>query len=218
MKKILISVSIIIIALIAFGKYQQYKRFNSTETKYVVSKSADINYHNQEMVMNYYDAVEALNTYVSTQWNANEIDVIKPTEDDGFTRMKVAEYARKLATVKYYETLLKQSKLLKKNGLSNEEIKFIEQKGITFEAYQKTLKKNKIKSLFNPSQSIGLGEKSAFIYEVQKLLIKKGYNIPLDGVFEKITSEAVKDFEEKNKLYADGVLDIFTLDFLLQDS
>ncbi len=216
MKQILISVSVIIIALVAFGKYQQYKRFHSTETKHIISKTIDLNYHNKAIVMNYYDAVEALNTYVSTQWNANKIDVIKPQKDNSLTKLSVAEYARKLAKVNYYESLLEQSNNLKAKGLSNEEIKLIEEKGMSFEAYQKSLAKNKIKSMFNPAYSIALGEKSAFVYEIQKLLTQKGHNIPVDGVFEKITSEAVKVFEEKNQLFADGKLDVITLDLLLQ--
>ncbi len=216
MKQILISVSIIIIALIAFGKYQQYERFNSTETKHAISETIDLNYHNQELVMNYYESVEVLNTYVSTQWNANKIDVIKPQKDNNPTKIAVVEYARKLAKVNYYESLLEQSKELKTKGLSNNEIKLIEQKGITFEAYQKSLSQNKIKSMFNPSYSLKLGEKSAFIYEIQKLLTQKGYDIPLDGVFEKMTTEALKAFEGKNQLFADGKLDVITLDLLLQ--
>ena len=216
MKQILIGVSVIIIALIAFGKYQQYKRFNSTQTKHVISESIDLNYHNQELVMNYYEAVELLNTYVSTQWSANKIDVIKPKKDNNRTKIAVGEYARKLAKVNYYESLLEQSKVLKKKGLSNGEIKLIEDKGVTYKSYQKSLNQNKIKSMFNPTNSLSLGEKSAFVYEVQKLLTQKGYDIPVDGVFEKITSEALRVFEEKNQLYADGKLDVITLDLLLQ--
>ncbi|MEJ6792525.1 MAG: peptidoglycan-binding domain-containing protein [Lacinutrix sp.] len=53
------------------------------------------------------------------------------------------------------------------------------------------------------------------MFELQKLLVKKGYSIPVDGVYESITSEALKSFEKKNNLYPDGKIDIMTLKALL---
>jgi len=216
MKQLLIFVSVIIISLIAFGKYQQYKRFNSTETKYVINKNVDLNYHNKEIVMHYFDAVEEVNTYVSTQWTANKIDVIKPENDNNSTKTAVAEYAKKLAKVKYYESVLEQSKVLKQKGLSNDDIKIVEQKGMTLDAYKNSLNQSKIRSMFNPLNTLRAGDKNTLVYEVQKLLTQKGYDIPIDGVYKQMTSEALKAFEEKNKLFPDGKLDVLTLDALME--
>jgi len=60
------------------------------------------------------------------------------------------------------------------------------------------------------------GEKNPLIFEVQKRLITKGYDLINDGVFKKRTRNAIKIFEEKNNLFNDGYLDILTLDALFQ--
>lgn len=54
------------------------------------------------------------------------------------------------------------------------------------------------------------------VYELQKLLIAKGYGIPLDGVFKTATLEALRAFEVSKNLYPDGRLDALTLSFLLE--
>lgn len=216
MKQIIIFLLLIIAALIGYGKYQQYKRFNSVEAKYETDKRIDLNHHNQEMVISYFDAVHNLDLYTSIQWNANEIDVRKPVNDDVQSELAVAKYAKKLARVKYYEAQLVKSSELKEDGLSNSDIKRLEISGNTLEDFQKTRKIAQVKSMFNPSSTLRLGEKSAFVFEVQKLLVKKGYEIPVDGVYMNITSEALYAFEEKNNLFPDGKLDVLTLNMLLK--
>ena len=66
-----------------------------------------------------------------------------------------------------------------------------------------------------PKNTLFYGEKSAFVYELQKLLTKKGFDIPVDGVYQNITSDALKSFEEKNNLFPDGKVDLMTLKALL---
>lgn len=82
---------------------------------------------------------------------------------------------------------------------------------------QKEKKAFRTKMLNNfPQQAIRRGRKSAYIYEIQKVLKSKGYELELDGVFQTLTFDAIKDFETKNNLYADGVLDKFTLEALIK--
>ncbi len=216
MKQIIIVLLIIIAALIGYGKYSQYKRYNSPELDYKSTKNIDLNYHDQEVVMNYYSAIESLNSYIAMQWSANEIDVRTPEDDDSETKIAVEGYSKILAKVKYYEALLEKSATNKEMGLSNIEIKSIENRGIDIETLENEAKIDLIKSMFDPSTAIKTRDESAFIYEVQKKLVKNGFNIRVDGIYWQETSDAIKAFEEKHQLFADGQLDAITVDLLIK--
>ncbi|MEO9570280.1 MAG: peptidoglycan-binding domain-containing protein [Polaribacter sp.] len=214
MKQLIIILLLIIAFLIGYGKYSQYKRYNSPNVDYKTDKKLDYDYHNQELVLNYFTAIENINSYVKTQWSANSIDVRAPENDDDETKLAVSNYSKKLATLKYYETKLENSATLKDNGLSNKEIQFLEKTGTNLQDYKKTIATNKIKSMFKANKKMIYGQKSALIFEIQKKLNNKGFQIVLDGVYKIETLNAIKDFEEKNNLLADGVLDVLTLDVL----
>ena len=216
MKQIIIVLLIIIASLIGYGKYSQYKRYNSPEVDYKSAKIIDLDYHNQEVVMNYYDAIEGLNSYIKTQWTANDIDVRTPENDDDETKLAVSGYSEKLAKVKYYEAKLEKSSLLKEKGISNKEIKYLEEKGLDIESQKRASKIQMIRNMFDPSRNILNKEKSVFIYEVQKRLVENGFNIKVDGIYLQETSDAIKSFEENNKLFADGQLDAITIDLLFE--
>ncbi|AUC84670.1 peptidoglycan-binding protein [Polaribacter sp. ALD11] len=216
MKQIIIILLLIIAFFIGYGKYNQYKRYNSPEVNYTIDKKIDLEYHNQELVINYNKVIEELNSFVMLQWTTNNIDVRTPEDDDTKTKFAVAKYAEKLAVVKYFEAKLEKSAILKEKGLSNEEIKFLEETGTNLKSHQESLAINKIKGLFNASKNMRNGEKSPLIFEVQKRLIAQGYNLKNDGIFKKETMTALKNFERKNKLFADGYLDVLTLDALFK--
>jgi uncharacterized protein YlzI (FlbEa/FlbD family) len=216
MKQIIIFLLIIIAALIGYGKYSDYKRYNSPETAFQTTKNIDVNYHDKKVVFDYYNAVEDLNSYVMLQWTTNGIDVRTPEDDAVETKAAVKTYADKKAKIAYYEALLEQSKKLKEKGLSNAEIQFLEVNGMNYETQKKNQRIEKIKSLFNTSVKLYNGEKNAIVYEVQKELVKKGYDIQIDGVYRIETLNAIKSFEEKNNLLADGYLDSLTIELLFQ--
>ena len=219
MKKILITILVVIVLIFAYNQYKDYKRFHPNNIDYKINESVDLDYYNQSVVYNYYDAVEALNGFVSMQWSANEIDVKSPEDDDRETQLAVNEYSKKLAKVKYYESKLVQSKTLKEKGFTNADIKNYEAEGLSLEAYNKKLEAEKFKNnlfLNLPITNLRNGQKSPFIYEIQKLLVKKGYEIPLDGIFKNVTRNALMDFEAKNNLFVDGNIDEMTLEALLK--
>lgn len=216
MKQLIIFILIIILALVGYGKYSEYKRFNAPEVNYKSEKNIDVNYHNKDFLLNYYKTVEDLDSYVMMQWTANEIDVRKPEDDDSETTQAVETYAKKLASIMYYEAILNNSYQLKAKGLSNEEIILLETKGLDLETLQKEQYFKTIKRLYNPNQNLYNGEKSAIIYEVQKRLVALGDSIEIDGVYRIETLNAIKSFEEKNNLLADGYLDVLTFEKMFE--
>lgn len=218
MKQLIILLLIIIAGIIGYGKYNQYKRYHSPNVDYKTDKKIDLEYYNQEMVLKYHKAIEELNSFVKLQWTANDIDVRTPEDDDEETKFAITYYADKLATVKYYESKLEKSALLKEKGASNDEVKFLENTGTDLASHKKSLEIAKIKSMFNPKEkNMIYGQKNALIYEVQKKLAANGLELKIDGIFKKETMNAIKTFEENNNLFPDGFLDILTLDALFKD-
>jgi hypothetical protein len=66
------------------------------------------------------------------------------------------------------------------------------------------------------NNSLRIGDRSALVYEIQRLLISHGEVIQLDGLFNTETFNALKSIEEKNQLFTDGKLDAITLEYLLK--
>ena len=214
MKQLIILILLIIAFFIGFGKYQQYERYNSPKVDYKTDKKLDLEYYDQEFVINYYKVVENLNSYVITEWTSNDIDVRTPENDDEETKLAVKKYAEKIAHIKYYESKLEKSSQLKEKGLSNNEIKFLEETGTDLKTFQHNQEIHKIKSMFDDKQKFSYGQTSALIYEIQKKLVNLGDSIRVDGIYKKETKNAIKNFEAKNNLFADGFLDVLTLDEL----
>ena len=218
MKKILLFILAVIILIFGYSEYKEYQRFHPENANIKSAENIDLNYHNQETVYNYHDALEAANNYMQMQWSANGIDVRSPENDDEETTLAVAEYGKKVAKLNYYKAILEQSKSLKSQGLTNDGIKSFETKDVSVEAFDRAQTEanfnNQILDMM-PEKALYSGEKSAFIYEMQKLLVKKGYDIPVDGVYKNITSDALKNFEEKNNLFPDGKIDEMTLKTLM---
>lgn len=218
MKKILIAILVVILLIFGYNQYKDYKRFHPEQVNYTTTQTIDLNYHNQDVVYNYYEAIEELNHYILSQWTANAIDVRNPEIDDEAHQYANKQYAKKMAKVKFYEAKLAQSSTYKSNGLDNEKIKLIEENNISIEEIQAKEKQLVFKQMMLdmfPQNNLFFGQKSAFVYEIQKLLVKKGFQIPVDGVYKNATSDAILQFELKNGLFADGKLDKMTLNTLL---
>lgn len=220
MKQIIIFLLVVILGFIAYDFYKDWDRFNAPNYEYSAADSVtiDYDYYDKMTVWNYEEAVQDLNNYVKWQWTANDIDVRSPEEDDLETQNAVTTYSKKLAKVKYLEQKLVSSANHKAKGLSNVQIKNLDYKELKSKMNTKSTANNPMLDLFKDQSEISknLGSKSALIFEVQKLLIAKGYAIPLDGVFAQITSTALADFESKNNLYPDGKIDVLTFAALIK--
>jgi hypothetical protein len=210
MKQIIIFLLLVIIALIGYGKYSQYKRYNSPEVNYKTETVLNLDNQNPETIRDYYDAVENLNSYVMMQWTANGIDVRTPEDDDAETKIAVDTYSKKISYIKYLEEKL--SKPFNEN--SSLDTKNLNK--INLVSSDKSDKIAKIKSLFNPCVKLYNGQKNPLIFEVQKQLNKLGYKVETDGVYRFETLEAIKSFEEKNDLLIDGYLDVLTLEMMFE--
>ncbi len=219
MKQIIIFLLVVIVFILGFNLYRDYKRFHAPGSDYVASKAIDKNYHDKAVVQQYYQTVEELNSYVRMQWASEGVDVRNPEDDDQETKDGVAGYNRILGNVKMLENKLVSSAEMKHKGLADNDVIDFEQSGYSGKDYDVFLKNNYVVKTFmaNPEKyAMKVGDYGSFVYELQKLLVKKGYNIPVDGLFRDITFNAVYAFEKKNGLFPDGKLDPVTLDYLLR--
>lgn len=216
MKKLCYYLLAIIILILLYGQYTKYTRFKLENYEYKVAQGIDLSYHDKSFLLDYYESVEDLNNYVKAQWSANSIDVRVPEDDDEETKVAVKAYTKKLANVKFYEDQLLLSSKLKKSGMSNQDVKSYQQDGITLADKQSEALKHKLMNMFGDvSNTVKLGDKSALVYEVQKILKAKGHEVDVDGVFKAMTTAAILAFERENNLFPDGMLDVFTLEKLL---
>lgn len=202
MKQIIIFLLVIILAVMGYNYYKKYQRFNPPNYEYVAAEAIDNNHPHKALLLDYQEAIALLDGYVITQWSANGIDVRNPSDDDQETEAAVLEYTKKLANVKFYESQLLAPQMTEE---SPKELSEAEEK------------KNIIQKMFyvNPmANSLRLGERSALVYEVQRLLNEKGATIEHDGLFSSETFSALKAFQEKNGLFANGKLDALTLSLI----
>jgi len=219
MKQIIITLLVVIFLLLGYNLYSDYKRFHSPGSDYVSSQKIDLNYYDSATLQNYYQAIEDANGYVKMAWTNNDVDVRNPEDDDDATKAVVSGYTKKLGIVKLYENKLVQSAKMKSEGLTDKDVIAFEESGFKGKDYNEFIKRKFLMEAFksNPEKySLKVGDYSSFVYELQKILVKKGYNIPIDGLFRDITLKAVGAFEQKNGLFADGKIDAVTLDYLLR--
>ncbi|MBW1296697.1 peptidoglycan-binding domain-containing protein [Aquimarina litoralis] len=219
MKGIIIFLLVIITLIMGYNQYNKYQRFHPKTVNYVSKDTVDNSYHDPKVVMNYYEAIEMLNGYVISQWSTNRIDVRNPKKDNSTTRYAVNEYQKKLGKVKYYEAILMQSTVYKSKGLSNDDIKLLEQNQLSQEEIAENMQKEEFYDLFQKvvlQKTLKTGDRGPWVYEMQKYLTTNGYTIAVDGNFRIETETALKDFEFKNQLYPDGILDALTLRELLK--
>lgn len=153
--------------------------------------------------MLYHQKVSQLDGHIITQWSANGIDVRNPEDDDAQTLAARATYDKLLGEVKFLE-----------NKLQNPD----EDATAENQRLQKKKRHDRIKELFTTTSNndLRIGSRGALVYELQKLLNKNGGSIPEDGNFQNVTFDALKSFEESNKLFPDGKLDMLTLEYLLE--
>ena len=220
MKTILISILVVIILIFGINQYQDYQRFHNPNNHYQPVDGILRTDFNKSLVNDYLKSITNLNGYMELQWSANGIDVRNPEKGDAQNQYVSNQYNSLLSEVNFLENQLLQIQKLKNEGKSNQEIELLIKGHKTTDQIEKEKKQNTYRTtlidLYN-SKSKSFTTEETFVFEIQKLLNKKGYSIQIDGKYRKETTEAIKSFEQKNNFYPDGKIDLLTLKTLLQD-
>jgi len=193
MKKVLLIILVVCLAIIAYSTYMRYHKINSPGYSYSIPDSIDINYHDQAVMNNYFQKAKELESYVRTIWYNHGMDVTHIDEKSPES-VKYGKYFTTLsAQVAFLERKLKASYLLKSKGFSNEQIMSMEAQGVSEIGWE-----------LAELVKVKYGERSQYVWDLQKKLISKGYDIPLDGYFREETLKAVSDFEKSVGMYSSG--------------
>lgn len=207
MKKLLLIIVIVTLPLIAFFQYQKYKKFNPPVAYvYAISDDVDINYHDQELVDEYFAKAVEFGSFARLKWRNEGIDVRFPDENDQ-EAINASKYWNRLAArLELLERKLESSQKLKAQGHNNQEVRLIES---GFQPTQLPFLKDK-----ENITGITPGEQSRFVWIVQERLINKGYEHVLDGLFGVDTQNAITSFQTDQGIYPAGLINDETFDLL----
>ncbi len=207
MKKLFLVILIITLPLIGFFQYKNYRRFHPpVDYDYLIADEIDVNYHDQELVDEYYRKAIEIGSFARLNWSNNAIDVRFPDEGNQEAINASKYYNQLISRTKYLEDVLVASAKLKKEYLTNEQVKLIEA----------GFSKDEIEWMETKDQltSISFGEQSEFVWRVQKQLIEKGYEHALDGLFGIDTQNAIISFQQDNNIYSSGLINEQTFELL----
>lgn len=194
MKRLFYLIVIITLPILVFFQWSKYRRFHPpTDYAYPISEAIDTQYHDPEIVLKYFQAAEATATYARYCWRKHRIDVKFPDLEDPEEAGKVQLYQQHLATAQALEKRLVQSATWKAAGYSQLDIQTLERSGMT----PKDLQTQK---LLGGDKLVRFGEESPSVWHIQKLLIAKGYDIRLDGIFDQETLSALNAFQAADSL------------------
>lgn len=208
MKKLALLIIIIALPLILFFQYKKYRRFHPpSEYDYPISDSIDVHYHDPEVLLHYYENAYKIGSFSRELWASKGVDIRYPDTSETETQSALRYYQQLLQTTTHLEGKLKYSRALKNQGFDNNEIKIIEERGISPQNFRLLHKMNLM--------GLKIGVKGSTVWELQKLLTALGYEIPVDGIFSIETDQALKDFQRKNELYPSGITDEATLRALI---
>jgi hypothetical protein len=209
MKRLALLVIIITLPLIAYYQYQKFRRFNPPSAyDYVASDSIDINYHSPETLQHYYENVFEIGAFARRLWHNQGIDVRYPDQNNSEAVQASQYYQQLLKTTAYLEDRLIQSQQLKQDGFTNADISTMEENEWSPQQFQ----------LMRQQLLLGLkqGDEGGAVWRLQELLRDHGHDIPVDGIFNRITEQALKDFQQTERLYPSGQVDESSLRKLLK--
>ncbi len=208
MKRLALLIVIITLPIILFFQYKKYRRFHPPSAyDYPISDSIDVHYHDPEVLLHYYENAYKIGSFAREIWSNKGIDIRYPEAGDPETQSAVLYYRQLQQTTAHLEGKLIYSQRLKNRGFDNQEIKIIEEKGISPENFELLHKKNLM--------GLKIGNKGNTVWELQKLLTDHGYNIPIDGVFSIETDQALKSFQRKSNIFPSGITDETTIRALI---
>lgn len=210
MKRLLFLVLIITLPVIAFFEWMAYKRAHfPADFIYQTSDSLDINYHQPEVVAEYFQSATELEQYGRYCWKEYKLDVLGDRPVESPQKDLVKAYQQKLAHVRHTEALLKRSYALKQKGLQDKVVQLMLEHDMTESDLEAYLFLGEKKNLEFEDQGEG-------VFKAQQILKQKGYDLPVDGYFEKKTLEAVKAFQRSAGIFPTGKIGDLTVKKLLE--
>lgn len=201
----------ILIGVISYVVVQFLKdrRFNPPSGyDFVISEKIDSEFYDSLVLKQYYKTAMEVGSYARSLWRNQKIDV-RFMEEDNFESSQATEYYELLnATALMLQTKLEKSADLKTQGYTNAEIKTYFEQGLT----PNDIQYNRHTYLLG----LNRGDSGSRVWDLQKLLNTSADSIPQDGIFNLITYNRLKAFQQSQGLFPSGEVDEKTLKALIQ--
>ncbi len=199
MKRLALLILVITLPILTYFQYQKYRRFHPPhQYDYPVSDSVDGHYHNPLVLQQYYQNAYEIGRFARQQWRQQGVDVRYP-DDDPEAEAASQYYTQLVSTTHRLEKQLIASRKLKQRGFDNAAVAQMEAQGWSPLAYRWQQQK--------PLVGLKKGDEGSRVWTLQQLLVKHGHNIPVDGIFNQVTEQAVKELQQKAQQYPSGVVD-----------
>ncbi len=213
MKKIAWAILLIAVVVIAFFQYKHYVKYSASDYfNYKLNDSIDVNFYDEQAVLQYYKNAYELGSFARQIWVNHGVDINIPEQDKEISKQAVLYYQQLWAATKMLEKKLILSAHLKSNGLDNKEIKLLFEEGIDPAAYSYKKRVEAARSWLG----LKIGDVGQEVWELQQLLIKKGYTMPQDGTFGVETQTALKEFQKSKNLFPSGKVNLATIKELVK--
>ncbi len=211
MKRVFYIIMIIGIPIIIWFQYDRYRKFHPPKDyAFPINTDIDTNYHDPEVVLNYYKYALECETYARYCWKSHRVDVLAPNWEDPQEKAFAQTYNQMKATASVLEQRLLASSSMKADGYSHVEILRWEETGMDTQSYQMQ------QILEGRDGIVRLGEINDGVWRLQRLLNEKGYDIRIDGVFNQETLAALQSFQDTHNLKQTEGIDRETLEVLFQ--
>ncbi len=195
MKKIFYLIIIISLPILLWFQYDRYRRFNPpSDYRIELNPGIDANYHDPEVVLKYYQYVLECETYARYCWKKYKVDVLAPELSDPEEKKMAMTYNQIKTTASFLKQKLLASANMKVQGYSNDDIRAWEATGLSPKDFS-------IFQILGKSEGvIRIGEEGDGVWKLQRLFNEKGYNISVDGVFDRETLTALNQFQETHNM------------------
>lgn len=175
-----------------------------------ISDQIDLEYHDEGLLLNYYDLTYSLNALSKKRWftDLEDITTSKSTQPELVDIQH--KYRRKKVLRDRIEAKLIQSKILKtKKQYDNFDV-------IQSET-RHDYKRPDIHSITH-AVIYERGNKNDGVLLVQNMLSSLGYTLRLDGVYRQETENIVKQYQKDKHLIESGYVDFSTYETLIKDT
>ena len=209
MKRLLVIVILIGVVAYVAVQYLKDRRFNPPSAyDYELSQNIDTDFYDRAVLKEYYKTALEVGSYARSLWRNNQIDV-RFINDEDFESTRATEvYNEMIATAKMLETKLEMSAELKSKGYNDYEVQMYFEQNLTPEELEFERNYHLL--------DLKMGAKGAAVWELQKLLNTDSDSIPQDGIFNLITANRLKTFQQTNGLFPSGEVDEKTLKALIK--
>jgi hypothetical protein len=218
-KRVFFGALILFIPYFIYKEYIEYIRFAPpSDYDFPISAEVDLQYHDPSIVEKYLASAQKVGQIARSAWYEHQVDVrmMGETPDAAYASY-IQTYNQAKTSAIFMEKKLLFSAKCKKLGFTNAQIQQAEALGVADSEYFYALAQARAHT-WGTEHVLKNGMNNIEVMQIQTLLKKLGYDLPIDGYFENITKQSVERFQKENGVFVTGVVNDVTLAEILKKS